>query len=81
MREAYRKDTYEEAKEALQALQKELEPHDKQAANSLAEGMDLALTLHKLGVAGEIGGSLRTTNIIKNVNSHLGERTRRVSAG
>ena len=78
MREAYRKHPYEEAPGALKALQAELEPQERQAANSLAEGMDLALTLHKLGVAGEIGGSLRTANIIKNVNSHLGERTRRV---
>ena len=78
MREAYRKDTYEEAKEALKALREELEPHDRQAANSLAEGMEETLTLHKLGVAGEIGRSLQTTNIIENVNSHLGERTRRV---
>ena len=78
MREAYRKDTYAEALEALQALQEELEPHERQAANSLAEGMEETLTLHKLGVAGEIGRSLQTTNIIENVNSHLGERTRRV---
>ena len=34
---AYGKDTYEEAKEALQSLQEELEPHERQAANSLAE--------------------------------------------
>ena len=50
----------------------------RQAANSLAGGMEETLTLHKLGVAGEIGRSLRTTNIIENVNSHLGEQTRRV---
>ena len=55
-----------------------MEPHDKQAANSLAEGMEETLTLHKLGVASEMGRSLRTTNIIENVNSHLGARTRRV---
>ena len=78
MREAYRKDTYEEAKEALKALQEELEPRERQAANSLAEGMEETLTLHRLGVADEIGRSLQTTNIIENVNSHLGERTRRV---
>ena len=40
--------------------------------------MEETLTLHKLGVASEIGISLRTTNIIENVNSHLGVRTRRV---
>ena len=35
-------------------------------------------TLHKPGVAGRIGGSLRTTTIIQNISSHLGKRSRRV---
>ena len=39
--------------------------------------MDPALTLHRLGVASKMGVSLRTTNIIEHINSHLGERTRR----
>ena len=36
------------------------------------------LSLHRLGAAAEIGRSIRTTNIIENVNSHLGHRARKV---
>ena len=49
------------------------------AAHSLAEGLEETLTLHRLGVAGELGCRLRTTNLIENINSRLGARTRRVT--
>ena len=75
---AYRKETYTEAKAALMALYEHLQSHAQAAAHSLAEGLEETLTLHRLGVAGEPGCSLRTTNLIENVNSRLGARTRRV---
>ena len=74
MQEAYKKGTYGEAKEALKALHEELLPHNRRAANSLAEGMEETLTLHRLGVARELGGSLQTTNIIENANGLIGQR-------
>ena len=40
--------------------------------------MEETLTLHRLGVAAELGHSLRTTNIIGTVNSHLGHTTHQV---
>lgn len=79
LRDAFRKDTKAEAKEALEALEEALQPHESQAARSrLAEGMVGTLTLHKLGMSGPIGRSLQTANIIENVNGHLGHRTGRV---
>ena len=78
MQEAYNKGTYGEAKEVLKALHEELLPHNRRAANSLAEGMEETLTLHRLGVARELGDSLQTTNIIENVNGLIGERIRKI---
>ena len=79
MRRAYGASTYQEAKQMLEALQEELRPQERQAANSLVEGMEETLTLHRLGLASVFGRSLQTTNIIENVNSHIGRRTRRVT--
>ena len=75
---AYRKATYPEARAALMALHAQLQTYNPQAARSLAEGLEETLTLHKLGLVGELGGSLQTTNLIENVDSRLGARTRRV---
>ena len=75
---AYRKETYTAAKAALMALHAALQSYAPEAANSLTEGLEETLTLHKLGVATDLGRSLQTTNLIENVNSRLGARTRRV---
>ena len=71
--------TYQEARQMLEALQEELRPQERQAAHSLVEGMEETLTLHRLGLASMFGRSLQTTNIIENVNSHIGRRARRVT--
>ena len=78
MKEAYKKGTYGEAKEALKALHEELLPHNRRAANSLAKGMEETLRLHRLGVARELGSSLQTTNIIENANGMIGQRIRKI---
>ena len=44
----------------------------------LMEGMEETLTLQRLGVAGELGQSLRTTNCMENLNSRIGDRLRNV---
>ena len=64
--------------EGLETLHKELLPHNPKAANCLAEGMKETLTLHRLGVARELESSLRTTNIIENVNGLIGQRIRKI---
>ena len=40
--------------------------------------MEETLTLHKLGVDEELRKSLRTTNIIENLNSTIGRRLNRI---
>ena len=67
MEEAYSKDTYEEAKGLLKALHEELKPHYQEAANSLADGIEATLTLHRLGLARELGSLLLTTAVLENV--------------
>ena len=64
MREAYEKDSYQEARAELLDLKNELSANNEQAANSLEEGLEETLTLHRLEVAQPLRRSLRTTNII-----------------
>jgi len=45
---------------------------------SLDQGLEQTLTLHRLGLAKELGRSFRTTNCIENVNALLGQRTDKV---
>ena len=47
---------------ALETLHRELEDRNQSAAGSLAEGLDETLTLHRLGLYGVLGRSLKTTN-------------------
>ena len=51
---------------------------NRSAVASLDEGFDETLTLHRLGVAKQLGRSFRTTNCIENVNALLGQRTDKV---
>ena len=59
LQRAYNRPEYDEALAALQSLQHELEDRNQSAAGSLAEGLDETLTLHRLGVYGVLGRSLR----------------------
>ena len=63
--------SYEDAKEALMKIHSELLRLNRSAANSLLEGMEETLTLHRLGVFEELGKSLKPTNCIENLNSQL----------
>ena len=65
-------------KGTLMAVHQDLQLQEKQAARNLKEGMEKTLTLHRLGLAKELGRSLRTTNIIEILNSRLGERLRKI---
>ena len=57
---AYNQETYAQAKQALDEILQGLEMEGQQAAaNSLREGMEETLTLHKLGVGKELQQSLR----------------------
>ena len=59
-------------------LHQELVGLNRSAANSLVEGLEETLTLHRLGVFVELGKSLKTTNCIENLNSRLGQYLSRV---
>jgi putative transposase len=78
MRRAYSRPTYGEAKKALEKIRDELEEINESAVRSLNEGFEETLTLHRLGVFGVLGRSLKTTNILESVNSQAEERCGRV---
>lgn len=75
---AYQESTYKEAKEALMDILIELEKINYSAANSLREGLEETLTLHRLGMNQILGQSFSTTNCIENVNSLLVKYTKKV---
>ena len=75
---AYDRPTYEEARAALQELYEELEQKNQSAAASLAEGLEETLTLHRLGLHGVLGRSLKTTNPLESVNAVVEERCNKV---
>jgi putative transposase len=75
---AYEHPSYADAKRALDKLHRELKLRNESAANSLAEGLEETLTLHRLDVFPELGTSFKTTNLIENVMGRVDQRTRRV---
>ena len=75
---AYELATYEKAKDRLLELKRELKTLNESAANSLEEGMEETLTLHRLGLFEKLGTSFKTTNILENVNRLLEDKTARV---
>ena len=78
LQRAYNRPTYKEAKRELDKLQAELEERNQSAAASLAEGLEETLTLHRLGVYGVLGASLKTTNGLESVNALVEERCAKV---
>lgn len=75
---AYEKPTYAEAKAALLRSRKELALLNQSAVKSLEEGLEETLTLHRLGVFGSLGQSLKTTNCLESIMAQVGRRTDRV---
>ena len=78
LQRAYERPEYKEALTALEKLQGELEERNQSAAASLEEGLEETLTLHRLGVYGVLGRSLKTTNCLESVNSLVEERCAKV---
>lgn len=75
---AYELPTYEKAKKRLQSIRKELMLINESAVNSLDEGLEETLTLHRLGLFTKLGRSFKTTNCLENVNKQLARYTDRV---
>ena len=78
LQQAYELPTYKEAKKALLELHTEIRKLNRSAANSMMEGFEETLTLHRLGVFEQLGKSLKTTNSIESLNSQLGKYLRKV---
>jgi transposase-like protein len=78
LQRAYGRPEYQEALAALEKLHAELEERNQSAAASLAEGLEDTLTLHRLGVYGVLGRSLKTTNCLESVNALVEERCAKV---
>lgn len=68
---------YEQAYQELEDLAKEIERQNRSAANSLREGLNETLTLHRLAMT-EFSLSFATTNCIESLNSQIGSATRKV---
>lgn len=68
---------YQKAQSELETLANSLEKENRSAANSLREGLEETLTLHRLKMT-EFARSFSTTNCIENVNSLVEKTTRNV---
>ena len=78
LNKAYGCDTYQEAKDQLEAIIKELKAVNVSASRSLQEGLEETLTLHRLELTEYFRRSFSTTNCIENVNSQLGKYLKKV---
>ena len=78
LKHAYRKTSYKEARESLEKLHKRLSIINESAANSLAEGLEETLTLHRLGLSPELCRSLNSTNCIESIMSQIAQFTDKV---
>ena len=79
LQKAYEKTSYKLAKEELVKIEKELRLLNESAVNSLLEGLEETLTLHRLGIFTELGRSFKTTNCLESINRQIGIYTDRVS--
>jgi transposase-like protein len=78
LQRAYDRPNYVEARQALLAIRRELEDRNQSAMNSLDEGFEETLTVHRLGVFALVGQSFKTTNCIESVNAQAEERCAKV---
>ncbi len=72
LQRAYSEPTCTQAKQMLKEIREDLRQLNLSAVKSLDEGMEETLTLLKLGMSGNFGVSLGTTNCIESLNSQLG---------
>jgi transposase-like protein len=77
LQRAYNETTYQRALERLGEVLRDLHKRNRSAAQSLEEGLDETLLLHRLGMT-EFSTSFATTNCIESVNAQLERTTRKV---
>lgn len=78
LQRAYEQPTHETVCQALERLKPELQLLNASAVNSLEEGLEETLTLHRLGLFKYLGKSFKTTNPIESIMSLVGQRTDKV---
>ena len=78
IRAAYKMNRYEDARQALQSIVRELYTINDTAAHSLEEGLEETLTVHRLGMPAIIRKSLATTNMIESMYSRSRQLMRNV---
>src|ERR1051326_2433518 len=66
---AYALEDYDAAKQALNALHRELMDLNPSAARSLAEGMEETLTVHRLNLPLQLRKTMASTNVIESAFS------------
>lgn len=75
---AYGMNTLQEARKAVEGVFDELVDLNESAAGSLAEGMEETLTVHKLGLKGDLKRILSSTNAIESMFSMSRKYSRNV---
>jgi len=78
LQHAYERPVYDEARRELTKIHAELADKNQSAAASLEEGLEETLTLHRLGLFGVLGKSLKTTNCMESILSQVEWRCRKV---
>jgi transposase-like protein len=78
LQRAYDEPDYETSKRRLFEVRDELKRINRTAANSLDEGLEETLTIHRLGLVEILGRGFTTTNLIENLNSQLAKYIRKV---
>lgn len=78
LQQAYEQPTYEAASQAPERLKPELRLLNASALNSLEEGLEETLTLHRLGLFKHLGISFKTTNCLESIMSQVGQLTDKV---
>ncbi len=78
MNQAYHCNEYEDARRAFDSVHRWLAGISHAAAESLNEGRDDLLTLHRIGMPPALRKSFYTTNLIESANSVAKERSGRV---
>ena len=78
LQRTYDEPDYQTAKRRLLEVRNELRKINRSAANSLDEGLEETLTIHRLGLVEILGRSFTTTNLIENLNSQMASYIRKV---
>ncbi len=78
LKDAWDAESFDLAKRQLTRLAASLERDHPGAAASVREGLDETLTVQRLGITGALARTLRTTNMIENLNGSVDAYTRNV---